>query len=825
MFAALANFVLAFGVLWRRHTKPVHFIFAFLAAVTGAWAFTNFVLSILSDYHQAFTVIGRLAFAVAVFIPYAGLNLSWHFPEVYHPVPKKSTRIAVGAAAVFFFLISFSPLIQKTVVFKETGPIPRFGRLYVFYVGYMTFTFAWGVYNLLRSRWKTSSARDRMQVNYCLIGFSLSFVAAYFCNFALPQLTEASNYYFLGSVWPLVWTSFTAYAICRHRLMDIGIAFRNLLIRGTIALALGVGFLLPFAAHRWLFHGNDNLVDEVLFTTVMIGLFAVYFQRFATAVEHFIDHRIFRGRYDYETALMRFGKNLMQTYGRDEIAGLAVEQVPIIMQAAGAAVYLPEGDGGGYELAAASDANFFKRQNRLNANDLLVKRVALNRERLLRDDVEYGIHSARETELVQRFTEQHAVLMTPLVSQEQVVGMLFLGEKTNDNIYASGDLQLLDALTSQLAFALDNTRLYERIVESEKLYSTILGHMQRGVLAVDAKMRVTSLNNTMSELFECAPDELVGQPAVEHFPMLAPMLEETLAYSYNQSARETRIVRGTHEFPCECETSVMLDAQGRVGGAIIVCQDLTERKKFEEEMRRMDRLASVGTLAAGIAHEIKNPLVSIQTFAQLLPQRHDDPDFRNGFGKVVNGEIERINHLIRDLLNFASPMSREMGEVNLRELCERALNLLANELRHNKVIVNTEFDERGVTVYGDGEQLYQVILNVLQNAIQSMADGKREISITTRPSPKQDGLGGVRNYVQIRFRDTGAGIESEHLSHIFDPFYSTRENGSGLGLSICHGILKNHGAEIDVQSKLGQGTVFTFFIPAEPHGAAVGVHA
>lgn len=822
LLAALANFILAFGVLWRRHTRPVHFTLALFGCLTGCWTFTNFLLSFVVD-PWLFEIIGRLAFSVAVFLAYSGLLLSWQFPEVFHPVPRRRTVIAVGLIALLVGGLSLTPYIQKTVVFKDSGPVPKFGSLYGLYVVYMLTLFVWVLWNLIRSRYKTPSGRDRMQVNYCLLGLAISFSGGYFCNFALPQMTDQYRYYLLGSVWPLAWTSFTAYAICRYRLMDIGVAFRNILIHGVVGLALAVGILVPFVVNVVIFSGRVQGADQLVFIVVVAALFAVYLPRFERLVAHFVDHRIFRGRYDHETALVRFGHDLMQTYGRESIARLTVRQLPIVLQADGVAVYLPDPDQGGYRLAAASGTGAGERPEYLESGSTVVRRVCDDRLRLFREEVEYGPKFGAEHQaLVSRFAEQHAVLMMPLVSQDRTVGLLVLGEKTNDNVYTSDDIQLLDALMSQVAFALDNARLYEQIIDSQKLYGTILSHMQRGVLAVDAKMKVTTVNSTMAELFDCDPDDVVGRRADENFPVLSEMLTDTLRQRWNQRAREVVIARGTREFPCECETSIMLDARDRVSGAVLVCQDLTERKRFEEQMRRMDRLASVGTLAAGIAHEIKNPLVSIQTFAQLLPMRYADAEFRDGFGGVVRSEIDRINNLIRDLLNFSSPVSREMGRVDVENLCERALTLLGNEIKQGRITVNCDFHESAREVYGDGEQLYQVFLNVLQNAIQAMDGERREIRITTRPSPKQDGLGGVRDYLQIRFRDTGMGIESKYLSHIFDPFYSTRENGSGLGLSICHGILKNHGAEIDVQSTPGKGTVFTFFLPVNPTAETAG---
>jgi two-component system sensor histidine kinase AtoS len=232
-------------------------------------------------------------------------------------------------------------------------------------------------------------------------------------------------------------------------------------------------------------------------------------------------------------------------------------------------------------------------------------------------------------------------------------------------------------------------------------------------------------------------------------------------------------------------------------------------------MRRIDRLASVGTLAAGVAHEIKNPLVAIQTFAQLLPERYEDESFRSGFGSVVHAEISRINSLVQDLLEFARPVQGEVGPVNLHELVDRAEALLGNDLKGNNVHLAKQFESPEAIVRGNPEQLYQVVLNVLQNAVECMPEDGGSITVGTRAVVVNNGVDPAWQAIEMTFADTGGGIDKEDLPRIFDPFFSRKEQGSGLGLAVCHGILKNHGAEISVQSKVGRGTTFVFTIPVD----------
>lgn len=811
----MANLVLALGVLWRRHSRTVHFIFVLFGFSVGGWTFSNFLISLLFNYPYYFEIVGRLAFAMGISVAYSGLLLSWHFPEDYHPEPSRKMRYVFLLLTVFIFFLCLTPLIQESVDFKEGTPIPRFGSLYLLYVIYMLTVCVFILYNLFRSKWKTRSGRDRMQVNYCLAGLAVTFIGGYFCNFALPQLTDRYQYYLLGSVWPLAWTSLTAYAICRYRLMDIGVVLRNLLIYAITTLVLLLCILLPYVLYRWFMY-EASLLPQVVLLLGAAGVGAFYLPRFEKAVTFFVDHRIFHGRYDYETAMVRFVDDLRRAYGRRNISSKAVRQISIIVQSEGAAVFLPQGEDGDYEIVADCGLELEEVRCCLSADGSVVKAIRHSSGTLTWEDI---IYMGKGTELddrgrVEDFFERYRLaLAMALVSQGETLGFLFIGEKSNDNVYSIDDIQLIEALASQLAFALDNTRLYEQLLASERLYETVLSHMQRGVVAVDADMRVTMLNNTAREMFGVNEAESKGCSVEEILSPFGEILCNTIERRRNQGNREIVVELNEKRFPCECETSIMQDGSGSILGALLVCQDLTERKKFEEDIRRMDRLASIGTLAAGVAHEIKNPLVSIQTFAQLLPERYQDPDFRDNFGKIVYEEITRINQLIHNLLHFARPPSQGNSKVDLHELIDRTLSLLKNEMKKNNIQLETDLMTAPAIVMGDAEQLYQVFINIMQNAIQFAAPDAPKISIVTRSKRMKGAETNGKDGVEIIIVDNGIGIEKEALNRIFDPFFSTRDNGSGLGLAICHGILKNHQADIDVRSVPGQGVNFAITIP------------
>ncbi|MBI3324340.1 MAG: GAF domain-containing protein [Candidatus Omnitrophica bacterium] len=235
-----------------------------------------------------------------------------------------------------------------------------------------------------------------------------------------------------------------------------------------------------------------------------------------------------------------------------------------------------------------------------------------------------------------------------------------------------------------------------------------------------------------------------------------------------------------------------------------------ELLKVNEQLRRayerlatQERLAAAGQFAAGMAHEIRNPLTAIKTFAQYLPEKYQDPVFREKFFRIVQAEIERINQLVLELMNFAKPAPLQLQPVQLAELLEETLMLLSNQFLKQQVAVATEFNEDGASVQADPRQLRQVFLNLLINSLEAMEGGGRLAVATVR----QDGV------VAVRIADTGCGIAEADQGRLFDPFYTTKERGMGLGLAVVKAIVERHGGQLTFHSRPGNGTAVVFSLP------------
>ncbi len=231
-------------------------------------------------------------------------------------------------------------------------------------------------------------------------------------------------------------------------------------------------------------------------------------------------------------------------------------------------------------------------------------------------------------------------------------------------------------------------------------------------------------------------------------------------------------------------------------------------KKSKSYMRRADRLASLGTLTAGLAHEIRNPLVAIKTLTQLLPERIDDEEFRTQFLQIASGEVDRISSLVNELLDFARPSEPKLEAEDINAILDGMILLVSTETKKKQINIIKNYASDLSSVQIDREQIKQVFLNILLNAIDATQENGK-ILVKTRPFVKPGG----EPYVQIEFTDTGKGIPEEYLEDIFNPFFTTKSTGSGLGLSISNQIIQDHRGYIDVESQLGKGSSFFINLP------------
>ena len=366
-------------------------------------------------------------------------------------------------------------------------------------------------------------------------------------------------------------------------------------------------------------------------------------------------------------------------------------------------------------------------------------------------------------------------------------------------------------------------RQFEELADLKSYTDNILGSLTSGIVTIDLDGRVVTLNPTAELLTGFFRGEAAGRYCTElfaHTPEISDLLTETLASRAPiASVPLTLRRRNGTTLPIEFSTAPLKGGEGKDLGVIGVFRDVTLVRRLESDLRRSDRLAALGTLAAGLAHEIKNPLTSLLTFSRHLDRKFDDPNFRERFGSVVPRELERINGIVERLLELARPSRMSFTLVRLPELIDRALELYVDQFDDRRVEVVREYARDVPPIQADKDALYRVFVNLVANALDAMPRGGR---LTVRASwagtgdPVPPAHWRPTSRVKVEVEDTGVGIEPSENDRIFNPFYTTRDSGTGLGLALAHKIVQDHGGVISFQSARGRGTTFTIVLSLVP---------
>ncbi len=367
--------------------------------------------------------------------------------------------------------------------------------------------------------------------------------------------------------------------------------------------------------------------------------------------------------------------------------------------------------------------------------------------------------------------------------------------------------------------------------------SSFLRHAPIGVIAVDRAGRLLSINPAAAKLIGYEPQEVEGEASARVFR--APRGEGHVppgACTVPEEAREVEVVtRGGDVLPIGLRLLPLEGPGGDLIGTVALFHDLRQEKSREEQWRRRDRLASLGALAAGVAHEIRNPLTGIGTAAQILKRRIEAGDPRGQFADLILEEVARLDRIVESLVQFARPTTPHLTCQSILPALEKALTLVHELAVRQNVLLRVERADTVPDLYIDGDQVLQVLLNVLMNALQALAQGG-ELLVTVAPSrtaaAERGGLGRrasdrllpkrqapLLDVVEVAIRDNGPGIPAAVLARVFDPFFTTRTQGTGLGLSICQSIVREHGGTISIESVVGQGTTVIIDLPMEKrHG-------
>lgn len=416
--------------------------------------------------------------------------------------------------------------------------------------------------------------------------------------------------------------------------------------------------------------------------------------------------------------------------------------------------------------------------------------------------------SSERDRLLERMESLDSDLILAIRYHDRISGILIFTSRPSGKIYGASGRATLQLIADQLGVSIANSRLYTEARQSQAYSEFLVEHLTCGVIATNPGGDLTVVNPEARRLLGL--DDLAPAAELDLPDEIARLIPPTLDGDFVGRDEEIILRPGARdEVNLRVSCLPFASEVSRLLGAVLVLNDYSAIERLQRQIRQADRLASIGTLASGMAHEIKNPLTALKTFTQLLPKRYGDPEFRSDFALLGGNEILRIERIVNDLLAFARPAPLMIEQLNLHDIITAAVRLVTPQAAKLHIEVRTALHARTDFVAADRDRLQQVLLNLILNALQASEEGgwvelrteSEEGSVLMDPS------------IRLDVRDGGRGISKEMLPHIFDPFYTTKSEGTGLGLSVSYNIIAEHKGRLEVASESGEGTCFSIYLP------------
>jgi two-component system NtrC family sensor kinase len=756
--------------------------------------------------------------------------LFFHFALVFPERPNAWVRTPVGRAAVpLIYLPAFLLVgLRAAILLRPSPDDAMFTRLLElidrFELAWLTAGVIGGLAVMLRALGRVRSMTARRQLRWIVggtvfggvpfvLGYALPWVAGFDPGPQLGLLTIP-----LGFL-PLAFAS----AVVRYRLMDVEVIIKRTVVYASLITAIAAIYavLLKLAGELFLGGtGQSNSIIAVLATLVVMLLAPLV----KNTIQMALDRAYYRDRYDYRRALVGFARDLNSDL---ELHSLSERLVGRVMETLGLermALFLaPVGDGLPRHYLSTQSVGFAETLPAIDAASGIGNRLREGQTVSLDDPFTVRRFTADE---VAFWRERGVHCCVPCVSKEGTIAVMALGAKDTGAPLSSEDMALLEAVAGQVATAFENGRLYQQLqlkageLDRERSFNeNIIESLDDGLLVAGLDDRVVRWNPALESLYGVSRADAVGRRLDELFD--ASLLAALCAARRERDTEEAALYRAPlMSRHADAPRALLVNVasaplrtrdRGRASTLIII-EDITSRVQLEEQLQISEKMASIGLLAAGVAHEVNTPLTGISSFTQMLLESSDPDDPKTKLLEKIERQTFRAAKIVNGLLNLARPAQTDRAPVDLHAVISDVLSLLEHQFRTGNLQVRKDLAGDTPVVLAIEHKLQQVFLNLFLNARDAMPKGGW-LSITTR-------LEDDRAVVEVG--DTGAGIQSEYLSRIYDPFFTTKPigQGTGLGLSITYGIVREHDGVITCESTEGKGTVFRLMLPLADGGAA-----
>jgi PAS domain S-box-containing protein len=832
LVASLLYFLLF--VFSLRVKRRVNRIFSLYLLALGLWSFCSFI------WHADSPVIGDPRWLQAsAFFGISYVPLLYHFVVTFLGLDTKPIfRVGLWAMYGLLFVVLLGDihgdLIRATRLERGQFDV-QFGS-----VAYPAWVYAsLGIITcfVLLARASVKTRDDRNQRNrllYLAISSSLGVVGT-FANIS-PQLRP----YPFDHLFNLAGASLMAYAIYRYQLLDLSFVIRRGLAYSVLAAGIAATYLLTIFAVERLARTVFGYGAYLIPILVAIAI-AVAFQPLRDRAQTWVDRLFFREKYDAQQMLHRLSQTAASILDLNVLGGMLLEEVTTTMHIAGTCILLKEQERGEFYLVAQRGLGKDVTNLKLRRDHPLLRWLARERVVLTAHEIdilpEFKALWGQEKEELKRLG---AELFVPLLVKGNLVGLFAFGPKFSQEAYAEDEKITLTTLANQTAVAIENARLHkaaqQELAERKALeemwrrYEFIVNTSREFMSLINNNYIYEAVNESYCKAHNTTQEGIIGRTAADIWGeepfnrAIKARLDKCFAGNevHDQDWYEFAAV-GLRYF--DVTYYPYYGSEGTVTHAVVVSRDITERKQAEEEKERMQaqllqsqKMEAIGILAGGVAHDFNNLLTTIIGYSALLLRSLDDHDPLRQDVEAIIKSAQRAAALTRQLLAFSRKQPLQPQVLDLNDLVTNMRKMLERLIGEDIGLVTDLAPALGRTKADPG-QIEQVIMNLAVNAREAMPDGGTLTIVTANVTLDEDYCKVIPearpgSFVCLSVEDTGVGMDEEIMQHIFEPFFSTKEHSTGLGLAVVYGIVKQHEGWIDVSSEPGHGSTFRVYLPA-----------
>lgn len=798
--------ILTWLVYVRNRNRAPNRRFPVFAAGLTLWSCLDILLMSLNNVVDLLFLL-KLTGILGALLPAAFIFFATGF-ESQETENVKRLQLLFFIMSVVASLFTLHPLFIKTIIFSESlqerlpGPDVKYGWPFTVYSLIIMTSMFFGLryfYRLMRRK----TGIQRTEIQYIFLAIITGTLFAVATTLIAPMMGTTSLCR-LGSMSSIIMVSIIAYAIARHRILNISIFAEKIFVYGCLiaGLMLIYTFLVWSLSHFVKAFNPGESMFPVIASSFVI---AIAFSPLKEVIQTWARKKIFRQKYDIEQILVQMRLLVGSSVSLEEGISAMMEiinkeihinTIPIFIvkpEETARKIFMELKDNSSYIIEFIDNSPTLKL--------LELEPFTHFKDELVRFSSRSIINS-----VIKEMEKYSAEVAVPINFHNKIAGAILLGKKEEEISYSNTERRILNALSLYIGIFIETIDLATTLRESRIYQQALLENLPNGVIAVDEEHRIIVFNQEAERITELKKENVVRKKFDHILPYGLQELLMGLLYSKNEIRNlEMEFHRNTGEtIPLIMNGSCFYSPTGMLLGAQLIFSDISPLKILQDQLDRNKRLASLGILAAGIAHEIRNPLVALKTFSQLLPEKFSDEEFRSNYAKVVIPEIERIDNLVDQLLVFAKPRPAKMENIDLISIIESTLVLVKAQTKFNGISFIKHYNKEHMEITADPEKIKQALWNVILNSVEALQGSNGMIRIA---------VDSTDDNVVISIEDNGCGISEENMNKIFDPLFTTKPNGTGLGLPIVNEIIAQHNGRIHIESKYGVGTKVTIILP------------